>query len=250
MRKHFLLFFLLGCFVALKAQISIKDSSATIPMVSASFGLQLPKGNLADRFGSNASLGFSFFIKNKNNWMYGVDWNYMFGRNIKESGILDSIKTENGQIIAPSGEYAEVIIYERGFHSSVYFGRLFPVLGPNPNSGIFYLVGLGLLQHKIRIEDTGNQTPQLAPEYRKGYDRLTNGFAINQFAGYSFLGNNKLVNFYAGIEFVHAWTQSRRSYDYDLMRRDTQKRKDMLIGIRAGWILPLYKRTPREFYYY
>jgi len=235
--------------VALRAQINIKDSCITIPMVGASFSLQIPGGDLAKRFGNNANFGLSFLIKDKNNWMYGADWYYMFGKDLKEDGILDSITTAEGFIINKNGEPAEVRFFERGSHTSLKFGKLFPVLSSNPNSGLFVLAGIGLLRHKIRIEDIGNQSPQLSDEYRKGYDRLTSGLAASAFVGYSYFGNNKLVNFYTGFEFVNAWTQSRRSYDFDLGKKDTQKRNDILYGFRAGWVLPLYKRTPQKFYY-
>jgi hypothetical protein len=34
------------------------------------------------------------------------------------------------------------------------------------------------------------------------------------------------------------------------MQPDTQKRFDTLWGIRIGWILPLYPRTPKDYYYF
>jgi hypothetical protein len=248
MKRSFFFIFLFYSLTSI-AQISIKDSCITIPMVSASFSLQIPSGDLAKRFNNNASAGLSFLIKNKKNWIYGADWNYIFGKNPKENGILDSMTTQDGYIINQNGEYANVRLFERGFYSSLKFGKLFPVLSPNPNSGFFVLAGLGLLQHKIHIEDIGNQTPQLTADYRKGYDRLTNGLALSEFVGYSYFGSNKLVNFFAGVEMIQAWTQSRRSFDYDLRKKDTQHRKDFLNGFRAGWILPLYKRTPQKYYY-
>jgi hypothetical protein len=32
--------------------------------------------------------------------------------------------------------------------------------------------------------------------------------------------------------------------------QDTRKYSDQLYGIKACWIIPLYKRTPKEFYLY
>jgi hypothetical protein len=47
---------------------------------------------------------------------------------------------------------------------------------------------------------------------------------------------------------MEGFTQSRRSYDYDLMKQDTKKRLDILYGGKVAWILPLYKKAPQEFY--
>ena len=153
--------------------------------------------------------------------MYGIDGSYIFGNNISESGILDSIVTSDGQIINSNGQYATVRQFERGFTVMGKFGKLFSVLGPNKNSGIFCLGGLGFLQHKIRIDDIGNSSPQLSKEYKKGYDRMTNGIAASEFVGYKYLSNKRMVNFFFGFEFYQAFTKSRRSWDYDLMRADT-----------------------------
>ncbi|MBL0047656.1 MAG: hypothetical protein IPP32_06105 [Bacteroidetes bacterium] len=163
--------------------------------------------------------------------------------------MLDSIKTTTGYVIDANGQYAETRMFELGYTASVKFGKLFPYLSPNKNSGFFCVASVGMLQHKIRIEDIGNRSPQLTKEYRKGYDRLTNGMSIGEFVGYLYLSNNRLINLYGGFEFTQAFTQNRRSYNFDTMERDTKKRNDYLSGFRLGIILPLYKRGPMDFYY-
>jgi len=110
-------------------------------------------------------------------------------------------------------------------------------------------LGGGYMQHKINIYDVGKNVPQLNNDFKKGYDRLTGGFGLNQFIGYLHLSNNKIANFYAGFEFNQAFTKGMRGYQYDLMKEDNIKRTDIQIGFRIGWILPLYKRL-NEYYYY
>jgi hypothetical protein len=236
--------------LSLRAQVNIKDSIINCSFTGLSLGMDLPGGNLSKRFGYNSHIAFSYFYKTKTNWLFAFDVGYIFGSKIKENGILDSIKTSTGNIINKNGEFAEVRLFERGWVSTIRGGKLFPVIGPNKNCGIFVMVGGGVLQHRIRIDDIGNNSLQLRKEYKKGYDRLTNGFALSQSVGYLHLGNKRFVNFFALFEFTQGFTQSRRSWDYDLMRRDTEKRIDLLNGFRFGWILPLYKKTPDEFYYY
>ncbi|MFH0865955.1 MAG: hypothetical protein V1904_07155 [Bacteroidota bacterium] len=231
------------------SQANIKDSVISTSLVQATYSFQFPGGDLSKKFVSNHAIGAGYLYKTRKNWIFGADGFFMFRDTVKETGILDSITTSDGNIIDGNGIFAEVHLYERGFHMGFKAGKLFPVWGPNKNSGIILLGGMGLLQHKIRIENRDNTASQITGDYKKGYDRLTNGLALSQFIGYMYLGNSKLVSFYAGIEIIEAFTQNRRSYNFDLMGPDNTNRLDLLYSIKVGWIIPLYKRSPDAFYY-
>jgi hypothetical protein len=252
-RKIFFLLFVPVLFVmnfySVSAQFNIRDSSVSFFMLGGTFAYQIPGGDLADRFGNNFNAGGTFQWKTKSNWIFGIDGNFIFGEDVKENTILSGISTSQGYIIGEGGFYADVYLYERGFMFQAKGGKIFPVIGPNPNSGLMATLGVGLLQHKIRIEDKGNTAPQVSDDYKKGYDRLTNGLSLTQFLGYANFGNHRLINFQAGFEFTEAFTKSRRNFDFDTMERDDKSRFDLLIGIRVAWIIPLYKRTPSEYYY-
>jgi hypothetical protein len=218
-------------------------------MIAVSYGYYLPAGDMVKRFGNSSALQLNVDFKTRFNWILGVNGSYFFGKDIKES-LFEGIKTSGGNIISEDGEFADVRLYERGFTVSGSIGRLITFKRPNPNSGIRVDIGLGFMQHKIRIETIGNKVPQLSKEYKKGYDKLSNGFLLTESIGYQYLSNNRLANIYIGIDFMQGFTKSRRSYDYDMMQRDTRKRVDILLGGRIAWILPLYKKAPAEFYTY
>lgn len=59
------------------------DSAITIPLVAIHFGGQVPFADMARRFGPNLNAGGAFMLKTKKNWIYGIESNYMFGRNVK-----------------------------------------------------------------------------------------------------------------------------------------------------------------------
>jgi hypothetical protein len=102
-------------------------------------------------------------------------------------------------------------------------------------------LGAGFLQHKVRIQDDPTRNvPQLSKEYKKGYDRLTNGWALTQFIGYQKLANDRRLNFFFGIESMQAFTAGRRSFNFDTQSTDNDNRIDLSFGFRAGWILPFY----------
>lgn len=244
----------IGLFLVLTSygQFGVSDTTLSIPMFYASYAYQIPGGDMSERYGANSSIGGGFQWKTKNNWIFGGDFSYLFGNNIKNSDqIMSNLKTHNGNIIDLSGGFAEYYIYERGYYISGKFGKLFRVLSPNPNSGIIVMGGFGYFQHKIRIEVTSNSAHQLLGDYKRGYDRLTGGIGISEFIGYIYLGNSRLLNFFGGFEFIQAWTTPLRDVNFDTREPDEiQKRFDLLSGIKIGWIIPLFKRQPEKHYYY
>lgn len=237
------------------AQVNPKDSAVFIPMIAISGGANMPGSDLAKRFGLNANVGADFWIKNKKGWMYGVECHYLFGRAVKETAILDSIMTKpnsdgNKYVISKDGKLTNPRLWERGAETHLQVGKLLVNAGPNPNCGFFAMVGIGMLYHKIRIEDIGNNSPQLSKEFRKGYDRLTYGISTSQMIGYLYMHDKKYFNFFVGLEAIEGFTKNRRGYNYDTRSYDTQNRLDNLFGFKAGLIIPLYKKVPNEFYYY
>ncbi len=238
------------CFTA-SAQLFIKTDSATPGVIiQMSYAAQLPGGNLAQRFGFNSNIGLSAYYKFKNNWLIGASGGFIFGNNIKELGLFDSIATPDGNLIANDGNYAQVKYFERGWDAQVSVGKIFPFSKKNLNSGFIATFSAGYLRHHINIQTPQDWTPQASGDYLQGYDRLTAGPCITEFLGYIYLSKKMTINFFAGLEFTQAFTKSLR-FDYDLMSQNNNLRYDLLNGIRVGWILPIMKRSAAgQFYYY
>jgi len=233
------------------AQLNPKDSVLFTPIIETSFSVNFPGGDLVNRFGINGAIGGGIKVKTKTNLILGLKYDYFFGRDVKEWQILNNLQTQSGFIINPDGLPSETDLFERGYALFGIIGKVSPSfgeikLGPNKNSGLIYWVGFGMLQHKIRIK---SDVPQLQNEYSKGYDRLSNGIAVTEFLGYLHLGNTRLINFYFGIDACQAWTKNRRGFNFDTMKAEDELRFDLLTGFKFGWILPLYKKMPNEFYY-
>ncbi len=235
----------------LVAQVNIHDSTIFTSLVYATYGYQFPGGDLAKQFGSNSSIGGGFLFKTEHNWIFGFEGNFMFGQTVKNSdSLLKRISTKDGYVIDANGMYADIIYYERGYNFFAKFGKVIPVLSPNPNCGITLLAGAGYLQDKIRIHNPGNTAPQLLGDYKKGYDRLNGGFALTGSAGYMYLSNTRLMNFSISLEFTQAWTSPYRDHDSNTGEPTSGKLSSQLYTVRACWIIPLYRRVPKEFYMY
>ncbi|MCC6599479.1 MAG: hypothetical protein IT223_02275 [Crocinitomicaceae bacterium] len=232
------------------AQFQVRDSSLFDPQIAVSYAVQFPGGDMADRFGINGSIGLGFHIKTRTNWWYGVQGIYLFGKKVTEPELLSNLYTSNGEILDNQGQVAVMYIQERGFAVTLEGGHLFDFIGPNPNSGLLLTAGVGILQHKIRIEHQLNEINALSGDYLKGYDRLTNGLALRQVIGYAHMSNNRLINFFIGVEAYEGITKNRRDLNFDTRISDDKKRLDILLGIRAGWVLHLYRRAPNDAYFY
>jgi hypothetical protein len=248
-RALFTIFLFYITCTGIKAQVSVRDSSVNVTLIGVGYGYYLPGGDMLTRFGNNSMLQLGVEYKLQNYWTFGMNASYLFGKTVNEN-IFDSIAKDN-VFINSEGDFGDVRLYERGFTVSATIGRLFAPDKNRPNSGIVLNMGVGLIQHKIRIEVIGNDVPQLAKAYKKGYDRLSNGLLLSQDLGYLYLSNNRLLNIYFGFECMEGFTRSRRSFDYDKMERDTKKRLDILYGAKIVWVLPVYgSRGPKGVYTY
>ncbi len=235
----------------IKAQTNPGDSAVRAFIPNFTFAYQFPGKDMAADFGSNATIGGGFFYKSKTNVLLSLDFNYLFGGTIKnEQQILSMVLNSDGYIIDGNGTYALYAVYERGFSFNARIGKILNLLSVNPNSGVMIMGGAGYLSHFVKIDNQHHTAPQISGDYALGYDHLRGGLAFNQFIGYYFLGNSRILNFYAGFEFYQAFTRSLRDYSFDLMKKDTQKYTDLFFGFKIGWMIPVYKRAPRKFYYY
>lgn len=227
----------------------LNKGNALLPSIS--YAAQAPGGDLVDRFGPNFNVGLSLdYLTSEKNWIFGLTGQYLFGQDVK-TDVLAGLRTPEGSIIGNDRSYVDIQLKERGFYAGLHIGKLVSFSSLNPRSGFRFTVGAGLLQHKIRIQDdplTG--VPQLSDTYKKGYDRLTNGLALQEFVGYQLLSNNRRINFFAGFEFTQAFTRSRRDFDFDTRQKDDADRLDLLFGFRLGWILPFYFGQAADEVYY
>lgn len=219
-------------------------------LLGMSYAYQLPGGDLVHRFGPNFSAGLSGeFILKKKALLFGLEGNYLFGDNVR-TNVLASLLTPEGLIIANDKSYANVLLRERGFYLGGQVGKIIGLLPDNPRSGLRLSLGAGLLQHKIRIQDDPfRPVAALSGDYKKGYDRLTNGLTLRQFIGYQHLDPHLRLNFFAGFEFLQGFTRSRRDFDFDTRMKDEKKRLDLLWGFRIGWVLPFYFSGDRDIFY-
>ena len=231
------------------AQGDVRDTSIFMVPISVAYAFQIPQGDLADRFGPNHNIGLSAAVKFKSNYLLGLEGSFIFGNVIREHGLLSGLEDPDGVILDQDGQPASILTYERGYCLLAWAGRIMPIVGPNPNSGLLLKLGGGYLRHKIRIETQENVVPQLEGDYLSGYDRLAGGPAGMLFFGYQHIGNKRMINFMFGFEMVLGFTQPLRGYNFDTRQSESGTRMDGLNGFRFGWTLPIYRRTANGYYF-
>ena len=241
---------LLWCFnTRLIAQGHMREDTLALVLVNMSYAYQVPGGDMAQRFGNNSNIGIGGLRKFKSNYMLGIEGGFMFGNQVIEPGILRNVINSAGQVLDEEGVMADVFLYERGWSIFGFGGKLLPVIGPNPNSGLLLKVGAGYLRHKVRVQTQKNVVPQLEDEYLEGYDRLCAGPAALGYIGYQHLSNRGRVNFHVGVELTAGFTQALHPYNFDTESYNTPNRVDLLTGLRVGWSLPIYRKLDDRFRY-
>ncbi|MBA3829597.1 MAG: hypothetical protein H0X33_11720 [Taibaiella sp.] len=202
--------------------------------------------DMAKRFGYGYTVGPMVEYKTAKNWIFGVKFDFLFGNQVKEDSLMTNIADKNGNMIGADGVRTRPVVVERGYMVGLEAGKLLSISRNNKDKGILLLTSVGFIQHKILIIDKNKTIPAIRGDYAKGYDRLTNGLFVEQYAGYMHLSKNSLLNFHIGLDLLAGFTQGRRSYLYDVMRPDNKQRVDLLFGVRGGWYIPVFKRKSEE----
>lgn len=246
-----ILIILFACRAFAQEKGSAENGKSIIWAIHVHYAGQWPEGDMKDRYGFNSNAGFGGAFTTKNGWILEGDFNYIFGTKVKiEDSLFAEIATDDGFIIDGNGQFAEVYTYERGYYLMFGFGKILPILKANDNSGLTFSLGSGFLQHKIRVYNPEETAVQVSGDYVKGYDYLSNGFALRQYLGYSFFATQKVYSFKFGFEIVEAFTQGRRDYLFPLHGPDTQDRLDILYGFKLTYMLPFYRDVKDTYYYY
>lgn len=235
------------------AQANLEDSTIAAPVFGVHYLTGFPAGDLKDRYGYMNMIGLNAGYKLKNNLYFGVDGHFGFGKNSKlpESELFKYLVDSNGTMTDQNGDFGSVVTFARQYNVNLELGYVIKQLGHNPNSGVWIKLGGGITANKIRIESNDQVIPLTELDYKRGYDHLTMGFNASQFVGYLFLSGRSALNFYAGFYIQEGFTKEKRNAFYYLpgVPVSDKTRLDITYGVKVGWIIPIYKRVARDFYY-
>lgn len=243
----FKLFVLFALFIFKGYSQEEEQINEKVIFVSPNYELQFPLGDMKTDFGINSNLGIELSLITSKNIYLSFNTSLIFGNNVNDTTILDHLMDENQNIIDENGQLADILLQERGQNINLRLGYLYPVF--HQKSGILGYGSLGYHQHKINIDVKNSNVPQLSDENKNMYDRLTGGLSTSLFLGFLNISKNKGIHFYSGFEYTRAFTKNQRDYNHNSTLSD-DVRNDGFFGIKFGWIVPISKRSTREFYYF
>ncbi|MDR0368584.1 MAG: hypothetical protein LBH82_05530, partial [Bacteroidales bacterium] len=167
-----------------------------------------------------------------------------------------NLMTEDGYFIQDNGQATTEIADGTEFRGISFHwqaGKIIPLSKKYRNSGIWIKAGLGVTQHFIFIKNADDRVLSLQSNknfnYKRGYDKLTIGFSLYQFIGYAHMTKKNLFCLYGGVEFFESFSKRQRDFDFSLMKKDDSRFFDTMLGIKIGWIIPLYRHNPNEVYH-
>src|SRR5690606_12441295 len=200
MKKQILIAILICSANAIFSQGSVADTTLRMSLFQFQGGVHQPFGDMADKYGTSAAVGFSYAYKTGKKILFGVDFNYLFGNNVKDANtIYHGIRLSNGKVVGIDSEFINALILEREYAAGFYVGKIFSGMGPNPNSGIVVKVGLEYFEHRTYIETRQDEYAPLEDDYLRNYDRKIAGLALYEFVGFQYFSNNRFANFFAGF---------------------------------------------------
>ena len=107
-RSFAILIFFLSLNWVVFGQRNVKDSIISTPWISIQYGLNWTAGDLKDRLGLLNHIGFFAGYKTSRNWIYGVDGSFIFGQDVRVTGLFDHLVDSKGNITDMNGDIAKV----------------------------------------------------------------------------------------------------------------------------------------------
>jgi len=211
-----------------------------------------PEGDLKASYGPFGIVNIGAFYKTKSNWLFGTDFTFFFGNQVKINPI-SALSINSNTMIGNDGYASTITRSFRGLYApTLKIGKIFPMpIGKraDQNSGFALIGGAGYFAHKIRYADISRNIPLIQTDLVKGYDRLSTGLGLQETISYLYLSTNRRVNFTLALDLYQGFTQNKR-VNYDLRGTLPEKRFDFIYALRLAWVLPVYGQRANEFYYY
>ncbi len=205
--------------------------------------------DMAKRFGTSYRAGGSLQYRLRSNWQFGLKGDFLFGNDLRDDSSLSNVRDAEGFFLDDNGIRTGVAVSERGYQLGVVAGKLLPFKKTNPNQGVLLQLGAGFVQHKISLYNQQNSLAQFRDEYKKGYDRLTNGLYVEPYVAYQHFSSSGFINYHIGVGAMVGFTAGRRDYQFDIRRPDRDSRVDILVGLRAGWYFAFSKKRSEDVFF-
>ncbi len=233
--RFIIIFLIISCSI-----YAIGQESKEFPfnvLLEMGYGIQIPGGNLQQRYGQNFQLNGTFNWIPIKNWTIGVSASILFGSTVKED-VLAPFRTIDRGIIGSDLLFAQIFLRQRGGIIGLKVGKI-NYLGKQV--AIWPQVGIHRLQHHIRFQDDSQSVKFLNQSLTRALDRRSAGWGPQFSLTMMYLSLDGLANFAITLESHLAKTQIIRNFQYDVTLNSTSE-WDNLWGIRASWLIPILSK--------
>jgi hypothetical protein len=210
----------------------------------------IPLGDVSERFGGQFESSIGLYKHYyKSNTMLGIDISLIYGNKVKEN-VLAGLQVDGKPLLGLNGSPSRLNLRQRGSTGFLTYAKLMSTKGEDYKGGIKWLVGIGLMEHHIRIVDDSRNNAYFSGDYLKGYDRYTFGPALKQAIGYQHISQSFNFSYSIMLEFEEGFTKSIRSVNFDTMLADESRRLDVFINLKGRFFLTLNSRGDEDTIFY
>ena len=232
---------ILSCLFALSYA---QDNKSQINLQS-SYLIEVPGGDLADRFGLNSKFEFRLEYL-KNSWAIYAKSGLRIGENVKED-VLAPLRTSEGFVTGVNGFYADLFGRKRGFDYGIGIDKILKV-AKNSNHSFRFGIAAIKAHHWIRIADESKSVPQILGDYSQLYDHFVSGLGIEENIQFQYNSKNNNAAFIVGLQFQQIFSKEHRQQL--IQSKTSSKRNDLYFGLKLSYLLPLFNFDQAETIYY
>lgn len=199
---------------------------------------EIPLGSVSNRFGYNQQFSIQLEYLQQYKWSYFLTGAVRLGDKVKQD-VLAPLRNNEGYISGVNGYYADIFGRKRGYEYGIG-GSYLQEIGKHHLRFETSVIQLG---HWIRIVDDSRSVPQVTNEYAKLYDQFTSGFGIRESFLYQLNINEDRSSIIIGVQSSQAFTRNHRALG-------NSRSWDIYLGLRVGYLLPLFRFDDGETIYY
>ncbi len=227
---------------------SAQNEEPTV-FLNIQYGAQTPVLDMKNRFGTSLRTTVVLaYQPSKKRSVWSAAGFFQFGALVKEH-VFSNLLTPEGYLIGNDKNPAVIQLRQRAWFLGLGRGWRF-------NNKSVFLQRLnvdmygGFFQHKIRIQDDPSRVvPQISGEYRKGYDRLSNGPGALLNFSYNPTAKPLLTRFVVGIDLFASPTWNRRPVNFNTGVKDEAIFWVFQPGIHLGYHFPRVFKNPASLKY-
>ena len=216
--------------------------------IGFSFGIETPLADLKDRFGFiyGGDLSFNYYMGNTGSQI-GLKLGFLTSDAVRED-VFASYRTSDGQLLSQDGVPTVVNSRMASSYIGLDFNQNLFNVGEKEFAKVFFGLGTGLMQHKIRFIEFTQTVPLAVGDYAKGHDRNSRGLYVEEQIGVKVRKSRKKYDL--SLFSFQGFLSPVSPIEFDTGSKTQDTRFDAVIGIKLKWYISLSASEKGKDIYY